>query len=90
MLETVGWIGSMAFALCGAPQAWYSYKQGHSDGISWAFLWLWIIGEVFTLIYVIPKEHWPLTFNYIGNILFTSVILYFKLKPRGESNGTSF
>lgn len=81
-LEIIGWIGSIAFALCGLPQAILSYKQGHSNGISWGFIGLWFLGEICTLIYVIPKNHWPLIFNYVGNIIFAGIIIYYKIFPR--------
>lgn len=81
-LEVVGWIGSVAFALCGAPQAMKSYKEGHSHGISWGLLSLWFIGEVCTLIYVIPKSHLPLIFNYLGNLFFVAIIIYYKIYPK--------
>lgn len=79
-METIGWIGSIAFALCALPQAIKSYKDGHSDGISWGLIILWTIGEWASLIYVLPMGHWPLITNYVGNILFVSVITYYKMK----------
>lgn len=82
MLELVGWVGSIAFALCGLPQAVQSYKDKHSDGITWGFISLWFIGELCTLVYVMPKGHWPLIFNYLGNILFAGTIIYFKMFPK--------
>lgn len=84
-MELIGWVGSLCFAICGAPQAWLAYKQGHSRGISWGFLLLWISGEVMTLTYVIPKIDYPLIFNYVSNLIFLSVILYFKLFPGDRS-----
>jgi len=81
-LELIGWLGSIAFSICGLPQAYKSYKEGHSEGISWGFLGLWLFGEIATLVYIIPKQHLPLIFNYLGNLLFISVILFYKVKPR--------
>jgi uncharacterized protein with PQ loop repeat len=82
LLEIIGWVGAVAFAICGAPQAWSSFKNKNSEGISSLFLYLWLIGEVATIIYVLPKGHLPLLFNYLANLLFISVILYYKLKPK--------
>jgi len=81
-MELLGWIGSLAFAICGLPQAILSYKQGHSAGISWGFISLWAIGEVLTLIYVFDKGHPPLIFNYVGNLIFVGIILRYKIWPR--------
>jgi uncharacterized protein with PQ loop repeat len=82
MLNYIGWLGGIFLALCGLPQAIMSYRQGHSKGISLWFLVLWTLGEVFTLIYIIPTLDGPLLFNYISNLLFLVVIWKFKLKPR--------
>lgn len=82
MLDTIGWIGAWLMAICGLPQAWQSYQQGHSDGLSKYLLWLWSLGEIFTLIYVLPKFDWPLIFNYGTNLFSLSIIVWYKLKPR--------
>jgi uncharacterized protein with PQ loop repeat len=84
-LELIGWIGAIAFALCGLPQAILSYKQGHAMGISWGFLGLWYVGEICTLIYIMPTQQWPLIFNYVMNLLFVTVVLRYKIWPRSRS-----
>jgi uncharacterized protein with PQ loop repeat len=80
LLEIIGWIGAIAFAVCGAPQAWQSYKTKTAEGVSSLFLYLWLIGEIATIIYVIPKGHLPLLFNYLANLVFISIILYYKVR----------
>ena len=81
-MDTIGWIGSILFAACGIPQALDSFKKGNSDGLTWAFLLMWLGGEILTLIYIIPKLDWPLIFNYTNNLLCLLIILWFKVKPR--------
>jgi uncharacterized protein with PQ loop repeat len=81
-MEYIGWIGSILLAFCGLPQAVESYKTKNSDGLTWGFLGMWGMGEIFTIIYILPKWHWPLIFNYTANIIFISIILYYKLKPK--------
>lgn len=81
-MEMIGWIGSILLAFCGLPQAIESYKTKNSDGLTWGFLIMWGLGEIFTIIYIIPKWHWPLIFNYTANIIFISIIVYYKIKPR--------
>ncbi|CAB4174966.1 COG4095 Uncharacterized conserved protein [uncultured Caudovirales phage] len=81
-MEIIGWIGSVLFAICGLPQAIQSYNEGHSDGLNWLFILPWLFGELFTLIYIIPKGDMPLIFNYVLNLVFLLVILYYKIKPR--------
>jgi uncharacterized protein with PQ loop repeat len=79
-LEHIGWLGGIFLAICGAPQAYKSFKEKHSNGISLGFLILWTLGEIFTLIYIIPKMDLPLLFNYGMNLIFLGVIWKYKLK----------
>jgi uncharacterized protein with PQ loop repeat len=81
-MEYIGWIGSILLAFCGLPQAVESYKTKNSDGLTWGFLGMWGMGEIFTIIYILPKWHWPLIFNYTANIIFIAIILYYKIKPK--------
>lgn len=84
MADLVGWIGSLMLAVCGAPQALKSVREGHSRGISPAFLALWLGGELSYLYSTIAKfgpVSW-LVFNYVGNIVFVLVIIYYALFPR--------
>jgi len=84
IFEIMGWLGSICLAVCGIPQAWQSYKDKHSDGISWGFVILWAFGEVFALAYVYDKLDLPLLLNYATNILILGVILYYKVKPQNK------
>lgn len=81
VFEICGWLGSICLAICGLPQAWQSYKDKHSDGISWGFLLLWGFGEIFALAYVYDKLDLPLLLNYATNIFILAVIIYYKVKP---------
>ena len=81
-MEYIGWIGSILLAFCGLPQAIESYRTKNSDGLTWSFLLMWGVGEIMTIIYIIPKWHWPLIFNYTANIIFIGIILYYKIKPK--------
>lgn len=80
--ELIGWMGSILLAFCGFPQAIDSFKKKSSHGVTWGLLLMWGIGEIFTLIYVFPMMKWALIFNYIANLLFLSIIIYYKLFPR--------
>lgn len=81
-MEWVGWLGNILLAICGFPQAVKSIKEGHSRGITWGLLILWLLGEILTLIYVFPKELSPLIFNYAANIIFLSIIIRYKIWER--------
>lgn len=82
ILNTIGIIGAICFALCAFPQTLHSFKAGHSRGLSALFLWLWFTGEVLTIIYVLPSWDYILLSNYLFNLLCLFVILYYKYFPR--------
>lgn len=81
-LQLLGWTGGILFALCSVPQVILTYRQGNAHGLSWGFLLMWTFGELFTTIYVWPKQDWPLLFNYFFNLLCLFVILWYKLFPK--------
>jgi uncharacterized protein with PQ loop repeat len=84
-IEIVGWVGSVLFAFCGLPQAIHSWKQKNSDGITYSFLLMWTAGEIMTLVYVFQKSDVaPLLLNYAANIIFLSVIIWFKVFPKSR------
>ena len=81
MLEFAGWVGSSLLAFCAVPQAVQSYKQKHSHGISKTFLVMWLVGEILTAAYVLPKKDWPLLVNYGVNIICLVIITRYKFYP---------
>jgi uncharacterized protein with PQ loop repeat len=81
-METIGWIGSILFGVCGLPQAIQCAKDGHSRGLNWFFLLAWLFGEIFTLAYVWPKADYPLLANYLVNLVFLAIMLRYKIKER--------
>lgn len=85
-LDAIGWIGSFCFAVCAIPQAWKCYQEKNGNGLSWPFILLWLVGEVFTFIYIWPKRDWPLLFNYTVNLSALFVIIYYMLWPTRKSS----
>ena len=81
-MELIGWLGSILLAFCGLPQAIESYKTKSSEGLTWGFIGMWFIGEILTIIYILPQMVLPLIFNYTANIIFLSIIIYYKINPR--------
>jgi len=81
-MENIGWLGSILLAFCGLPQAVESYKTKSSEGLTWGFIAMWFVGEILTFIYILPKMDLPLMFNYTANIIFLSIIIFFKLYPK--------
>lgn len=84
----LGWVGSIAFAVCGLPLVISCVRQGHARDVNNAFLILWSIGEVCYIIQVIADFGFVmwLLFNYLMNAAFIVVILYFKVKDHGNRN----
>lgn len=83
MMESIGWLGGLLLAICALPQTIKVYKEKHANGISYLNLWLWFSGEVCMLLYVLNSNFsWPLFTNYFFNLVFVSIILYFKYFPK--------
>lgn len=83
MNEMIGWLGSFLLSTCGIPLIIRTYKIKSSKELSIPFLLWWFFGEVFFLIYIIPKNEnlLPLILNYGFNImciisLFTLIMIY--------------
>lgn len=83
MADIIGWIGSICFALCGVPQAWKCYKEGHALGLSGWFLILWLTGEACYITGVLMKFGWVdwMMFNYVINVFCIIAIIRYKLFP---------
>ena len=81
---SLGWIGSFLFAICALPQAIKVWQTRSSGDLSWLFLWLWLLGELFTVAYLVVDDvlqeviHWPLYINYGGNTIIVLYLLYAK------------
>jgi len=81
ILDAIGWIGSSLFSLCALPQTITVWRNKHGHGLSWAFLLMWLLGEILCLIYtslqqIVPV---PLVVNYIVNLAMLIVIIYYKI-----------
>lgn len=80
-IDVCGWLGAIGFSLCCFPQAWQSYKQQHSRGITWGLLGLWIWGEIFTLVAVVASNGAGyLIVNYVANLICLLVIMGYKIQ----------
>ena len=87
MIDYIGILGSILLAICGAPQCYTSFKTKNSDGVSALFLWLWGVGEILILIYVMCTTMDPiLIVNYVFNLIVVGIIAYYKLPRKGASN----
>ena len=86
MLTIIGWIGSLMFCFCALPQAIRIWRTHSVSDISWSFLIMWLIGEIFTTFYVIvsniiSKEfQYPLLLNYFVSTIILLYLIYGKWK----------
>jgi uncharacterized protein with PQ loop repeat len=81
IITLIGILGSLLLAVCGLPQAIQSFKTKTSSGVNGAFLFMWGIGEILLLVYVLGTTKDPiLLLNYMFNIILIGVIAYYKIK----------
>jgi uncharacterized protein with PQ loop repeat len=81
MFDTLGWLGGLMLAFSAVPQALESYRTKNSDGLTWPFLMMWFWGEVFMIIYIVPKGDIILIANYAINLFLVAIILRYKIWP---------
>lgn len=81
----LGIAGATAFAISAVPQAYLSWRQGHSKGLSNGLLFLWFFGEGSMIIRGLDVGYELLLMaNYVFNFLCLSVILRYKFFPRRD------
>lgn len=82
-MQGLGWLGAIALALCGLPQAIRCVRQGHAEGLSPLMVASWFIGEVCLIVATLGELGWVwwLLFNYGANILCLLVIIKYMVWP---------
>lgn len=82
MINTIGYLSALCFGLCGLPQAFLVWRNKTAVGTSTGFIILWTLGEIFAIVYVLSQygADMPLLLNYVSNLIFLSVIIYYKIK----------
>jgi uncharacterized protein with PQ loop repeat len=88
-INTIGYLGAILLAFCALPQAIMSIINGHSRGLSFMFLWMWYLGEMFMLQHVMATIGitGPLFWNYFINFILLTIIVWYRYFPRKEANG---
>jgi len=81
-MNELGYISTICLGLCSIPLLFKTIKDGHCKGISSSFLFLWTVGELAGLIYVIPMKDIPLISNFLFNTIATGILVGYKI--RGE------
>ena len=84
MIELLGIIAAISFAISAVPQAIKSWKEGHSRGMSLATIILWMVGEAAMLVYVLGMYPGDLILllNYATNTLMVGIITWYAFRPR--------
>jgi uncharacterized protein with PQ loop repeat len=82
--ETFNWIGAFLLLICSVPQAYQSWKQGHSKGLSPLMLWFWLTGMASCLVFFLHAQIWPTTISYGFNLLVAGTITWFYYFPRED------
>lgn len=78
-MNTLGWIGSILLGFCGLPELIATIRNKKCN-LSWGFLSMWGLGEIFVLIPVISDGLAPfLIFNYVLNIVIISILIRYKV-----------
>lgn len=85
IFQICGWLGGFLLAYCAVPEVYYAYKNKNSH-LSWTFLAMWGLGEIFLLIPVVFKIKEPfLIINYLLNTIFIAIICWYKYKGKTDS-----
>jgi uncharacterized protein with PQ loop repeat len=74
----LAWIGSIAFIISAIPQTIKVYKEKHAKGLSWAFIFLWWLGDVTMTAYSMSIFNVPMVANYGIQTVLVSIIIYYK------------
>jgi len=73
----IGWIASFCFMFSGAPAALEALTTKQCT-IPIGTLILWTVGEICAVIYILPRKDKPLLANYLVNLVFLSVMWFYK------------
>lgn len=84
MLEQLGYISGLCLGWCALPQVFKAIKDGHAEGVSRFFIWLWLVGEIGMTVYTLLKIGFdrPLLMNYGLNMVLISVLVKYSYWPR--------
>ncbi len=80
MLEFVGLVGSICFAVNSWPQAWLAYKNKTAQGISLYLLIFATLGGICSLFYVIATKQYAIVPNFLCGLMGILVVFYYKLQ----------
>jgi uncharacterized protein with PQ loop repeat len=83
MIHLLGYVAMACLITAAFPQAYKAIRDGHSHGVSGAFLILLMVGFGLMSVYlVLTKPVYPVLINYLSNMVMMGVVAYYKLFPR--------
>ena len=56
--EALGILGGVSLSVCTAPQIWHMYKTKDASALQKRFLILYLVGTIFTFVYLVVKDAW--------------------------------
>jgi uncharacterized protein with PQ loop repeat len=88
MPSIFGWIASFCFFVCGAPQAYKSFQEKNSDGMSSLTLFFYMSGELSLLIatFLQTPENYALLSGTAFNIVCLCIVLRYKFTKKEETS----
>ena len=84
--DLFGWLGAVLFAICALPQVYTTWTSQSVNGMSFLFILMWFLGELFSAVYLVWDDiqkntrHYPIYFNYGLNTACVTYLLYAVIK----------
>lgn len=82
VIAIFSWVGALILLFRALPQAYKSWKEGHSNGLAPSMLWLWLIGSFCLLPHLLSKGDWATAIIYFSNIFAVIIMGKFFYFPR--------
>ncbi len=86
-IEALGWLSSLLLSACSLPQVIQILREGHAEGLSKGFLFMWAAGNLLTQVYIITKFGMVMSLlsKYWANDVFLCIMIKYKLFPKRPS-----
>ena len=84
MIEAIGWLANMLFAITGAPDVIKSFRNKTPPGMTWFMLIIWFSAEIFSAIYIGVRDygdevyHLPMYVSYLFGFILVTFLIIFK------------
>lgn len=85
-MDTIAFLGNFLLALCGLPLAIDAIRT-KDPKVPTSFLVVWGLGEILTLIYVLYLMDIYLIMNYMTNLTFIGIVVYYKIRRYRDRAG---